>query len=308
MELPGSVTLREVGPRDGLQAESRILPTEAKAALIRCLFGTGIRRIEVTSFVHPRAVPQLADAEALMAAVDRPAGVRLSALAPNRAGAERALRCGVDEVSVFVAASETFNRHNLRRSTEEALADAAAVAEVVRDRGPVLSGFVVTAFGCPYEGAVREEAVLRIIERYARLGVRSVYLGDTIGVAHPRQVERLCRAALGRFPELEFGLHFHDTRGAALANVLAGLEAGVTVFDGSVGGLGGCPYAPGATGNVATEDLVDMLEAMGVHTGIDLDALLGCARLAQEMVGRELPSHVLRAGPRRARGGEMADG
>lgn len=300
MFLPEAVTIREVGPRDGLQAESRPWPTEAKVELINGLLRTGVRRLEVTSFVRPGAIPQLADAEAVLAAIDRVEGVRLSALVPNRTGMERAVRSGIHEASFFVAASETFNQHNLRRSTEAALADAAAAAELGREHGLLLSGFVVTAFGCPYEGRVPPDAVLRVVEAYARLGVQSVYLGDTIGVAHPRQVYELARAVGDRFPELELGLHFHNTRGAALANVLAGLEAGVTVFDGAVGGLGGCPYAPGATGNVATEDLVDMLEAMGVATGIDLDALLACARLAERHAGRQLSSHVLRAGKRPA--------
>lgn len=295
MQLPERVEVREVGPRDGLQAEPAVLPTEDKVRLIEALLRTGVTRLEVTSFVHPRAVPQLADAEAVLAAIPRPPGVRLSVLVPNRAGMERALRCGLDEVSFFVAASDAFNERNLRRDTARALADAAEAAALAAGTGLRLSGFVVTAFGCPYAGPVPEDAVLRVVEAYAALGVHSVYLGDTIGVAHPRQVYALVRAVARRFPELELGLHLHDTRGRALANVLAGLEAGVRVFDGAVGGLGGCPYAPGASGNVATEDLVDMLEAMGVATGVDLEALVECAALAERLVGRELPGHVLRA-------------
>lgn len=298
------MVVREVAPRDGLQAEPVTLPTDAKLRLIQALLRAGVTRLEVTSFVHPKAVPQLADAEAVLAAVPRPAGVRLSALVPNRAGMERALRCRIDEASFFVAASDAFNGRNLRRDTAAALADAAEAAALARGSGVLLSGFVVTAFGCPYQGPVAADAVLRVVEAYAQLGVRSVYLGDTIGVAHPRQVYALARAVADRFPELELGLHLHDTRGRALANVLAGLEAGVRVFDGAVGGLGGCPYAPGASGNVATEDVVDMLAAMGIETGIDLDALVESAALAEELVGRPLPGHVLRArrGPYRGPG------
>lgn len=201
-------------------------------------------------------------------------------------------------MTLFVSASETHNRHNVRRSIAESLAGFVPVAERVAAAGVRLTGYVVTAFGCPYEGDVPEERVERIVAAYRDLGAVAVYLGDTTGMANPAQVYRLCTRLRGRFPDLELGLHFHNTRGAALANVVAGLQAGVTVYDGAVGGLGGCPYAPGATGNVATEDLVHMLEEMGIATGVDLDRLLAAARLAQELIGRELPGFVLKAGKR----------
>ncbi|HEY8488779.1 MAG TPA: hydroxymethylglutaryl-CoA lyase [Thermaerobacter sp.] len=298
MEWPAEVTVREVGPRDGLQAEDRILSTEQKVELIDALTEAGFRRLEVTSFVHPGAIPQLADAEAVMARIRRRPGVIYSALVPNLRGAERALACGVDEISLFVSASETHNRHNVRRSIAESLAGFVPVAERAAAAGVRLSGYVVTAFGCPYEGDVPEEQVERIVAAYRDLGAVAVYLGDTTGMANPAQVDRLVRRLKARFPDLELGLHFHNTRGAALANVVAGLLAGVTVYDGAVGGLGGCPYAPGATGNVASEDLVHMLEEMGIVTGVDLDRLLAAARLAQRLIGRELPGFVLKAGKR----------
>ena len=298
MRWPEAVTVREVGPRDGLQAEERVLSTEDKVRLIDALTEAGFRRIEVTSFVHPRAIPQLADAEEVLARIRRRPGVVYSALVPNLRGAERALACGVDEITLFVSASETHNRHNVRRSIAESLAGFAAVAERAAAAGVPLTGYVVTAFGCPYEGDVPGEQVERIVATYAGLGAVAVYLGDTTGMANPAQVYRLCSRLKDRFPDLTLGLHFHNTRGAALANVVAGLQAGITVYDGAVGGLGGCPYAPGATGNVATEDLVHMLEEMGIATGVDLDRLLAAARLAQRLIGRELPGCVLKAGKR----------
>lgn len=298
MRWPERVTVREVGPRDGLQAEERVLPTEDKVRLIDALTAAGVGRIEVTSFVHPRAIPQLADAEEVFSRIRRRPGVVYSALVPNLRGAERALACGAGEISLFVSASETHNLRNVRRRISESLAGFEPVAERAAAAGVPLTGYVVTAFGCPYEGDVPEEQVERIVAAYARLGATAVYLGDTTGMANPAQVYRLCCRLRDRFPDLPLGLHFHNTRGAALANVVAGLQAGVTIFDGSVGGLGGCPYAPGATGNVATEDLVHMLHEMGIETGIDLDRLIGAARLAQELIGRELPGHVLKAGKR----------
>jgi hydroxymethylglutaryl-CoA lyase len=296
-ELPARVSIREVGPRDGLQNEAPV-PTGAKVRLLDALSHTGVRRIEAVSFVHPAAIPQMADADAVWAAAERVPGVRYSALVPNRRGAQRALAAGFTEVEVVVSASDTHNRRNVNRSTEESLADIAALIGELHRHRATAEVIVSTSFGCPYEGDVDPVRVAGIVDRVVADGADRVSFGDTTGMATPRRVREVVTRVRERHPELPLLLHFHDTRGTALANILTALELGITEFDASVGGLGGCPYAPGATGNVATEEVVHMLHDMGIDTGIDLDALIEVAALAQEIVGRELPSGVLRAGPR----------
>ncbi|MDP9798468.1 hydroxymethylglutaryl-CoA lyase [Catenuloplanes nepalensis] len=287
------VSIREVGPRDGLQNEAPV-PTDAKVRLLDALSATGVRRIEAVSFVHPRAIPQMADADEVWARARKAGGVRYSALVPNPRGAERALAAGFTELEVVVSASDTHNRRNLNRSTEESLAGLTDLIKMVHEAGATVEVIVATSFGCPYEGDVPPARVAGIVERVLGDGADRIAFGDTTGMATPRRVRELL-AAVGQVPLL---LHFHDTRGTGLANILTALELGVTEFDASVGGLGGCPYAPGASGNVATEEVVHMLHDMGVDTGIDLEKLLEAAALAEQITGRELPSGVLRAGPR----------
>ena len=296
-DLPTSISLREVGPRDGLQNEDPI-PTPAKIELLDALSRTGLRRIEAVSFVHPRAIPQMADADEVWAGIQRNPEVRYSALVPNLRGAQRALAAGFTELEVVVSASDTHNRKNINRGTDESLADLPELAALAHDAGASLQLIVSTAWGCPYEGDVPVERVLHVVAGGAAAGVDSLAFGDTTGMATPTRVTRLVDATRSAQPDLPLGLHFHNTRGTGLANVLAALQLGVADFDASIGGLGGCPYAPGASGNIATEELVHMLEDMGVRTGVDLDALLEAAALAERLVGRQLPSQVLRAGPR----------
>ena len=296
-DLPSSISLREVGPRDGLQNEDPV-PTPAKIALIDLLGHTGVSRIEAVSFVRADAIPQMADADEVWAGVARVPTVRYSALAPNLRGARRALAAGFTEVEVVVSASDTHNRKNVNRSTEQSLDEIAVVIDEAHRRGATCQVIVSTAWGCPYEGDVPVDRVLWAAGRAVADGADSVSFGDTTGMATPRRVRDLVGGFRSRYPDTPLNLHFHNTRGTGLANVLAALELGVDDFDASVGGLGGCPYAPGATGNIATEELVHMVEDMGVATGVDLDAMIGAAAEAERIVGRELPSQVLRAGPR----------
>lgn len=295
--LPDRVSIREVGPRDGLQSEDPI-PTADKIRLIDALSGTGLSRIEAVSFVHPRAIPQMADADEVWNSITRADGVRYSALAPNLRGARRALDAGFTEIEVVVSASDTHNRNNVRRHTEESLDELTEVLAVLREAGASSEVIVATSFGCPYEGDVPVSRVASIIDRVVADGADRIAFGDTTGMATPRRVAELLDVVRGAHPDIPLLLHFHNTRGAALSNVLVALEYGITEFDASVGGLGGCPYAPGASGNLATEELVHMLHDMGIETGVDLDALLRVAELAETLVDRELPSGVLRAGPR----------
>jgi hydroxymethylglutaryl-CoA lyase len=296
-EMPSAVSIREVGPRDGLQNEEPV-PTDAKVRLLDALSHTGVGRIEAVSFVHPKAIPQMADADEVWKAASKNPGVRYSALIPNSRGAQRALDAGFTEIEVVVSASDTHNRRNLNRSTAESLDDIAALIGTLHAAGARVEVIVATSFGCPYEGDVDPARVAAIIDRVVADGADRIAFGDTTGMATPPRVVAVVSRVREKHPDVPLLLHFHNTRGTALANVYAALQLGVTEFDASVGGLGGCPYAPGASGNVATEEVVHMLHDMGVDTGIDLDALLDAARLAQEIVGRELPSGVLRAGPR----------
>ncbi|MGW4467819.1 hydroxymethylglutaryl-CoA lyase [Micromonospora sp. NPDC004704] len=296
-QLPGSVSIREVGPRDGLQNEDPI-PTDAKVRLLDALSATGVGRIEAVSFVHPRAIPAMADADEVWRAAVRAPEVRYSALVPNSRGAQRALAAGFTEIEVVVSASDTHNRRNVNRSTAESLDDIAELIELLHGAGASVEVIVATSFGCPYEGDVAPERVAGIVDRVVADGADRVAFGDTTGMGTPRRVRELVTAVRSAQPDVPVLLHFHNTRGTGLANILTALELGITEFDASIGGLGGCPYAPGASGNVATEEVVHMLHDMGIETGIDLDRLIEVAELAEKLVGRQLPSGVLRAGPR----------
>jgi hydroxymethylglutaryl-CoA lyase len=296
-DLPERLSLREVGPRDGLQNEDPV-STAAKVALIDTLSATGVGRIEAVSFVHPRAIPQMADAAEVWAAITPNPAVRSSALVPNLTGAERALAAGFREIEVVVSASDTHNRKNLNRSTEESLDEIAGIVDRVHAGGATCQVIVATAWGCPYEGDVPVERVVGVASRAMRDGADSLAYGDTTGMATPTRVTRLVGETRSAHPDAALLLHFHNTRGTGLGNVLAALELGVSEFDASVGGLGGCPYAPGATGNIATKELVHMVEDMGVATGVDLEAMINAAAEAERIVGRTLSSQVLRAGPR----------
>ncbi|WP_412541108.1 hydroxymethylglutaryl-CoA lyase [Longispora sp. K20-0274] len=297
MTLPDRVSIREVGPRDGLQNED-VVPTEAKVRLLDSLSGTGVKRIEAVSFVHPKAIPQMADASEVWAAAVKADGVRYSALVPNSKGAERALAAGFTEIEVVVSASNTHNLKNVNRSTDESLDDIAGLIDLLHGAGATAEVIISTSFGCPYEGNVDPKRVHAIVDRVLADGADRISFGDTTGMATPSRVVEVVDPVLQRHADTPLLLHFHNTRGTALANILMALQLGVTEFDAAIGGLGGCPYAPGATGNVATEEVVHMLEDMGIDTGIDLAALIESAKLAQEIVGRELPSGVLKAGPR----------
>lgn len=296
-EFPHRISLREVGPRDGLQNEDPV-PTAGKVALINSLSRTGLRRIEAVSFVHPDAIPQMADATEVWAQIERNPEVSYSALVPNLRGAQRALDAGFTDVEVVISASDTHNKRNVNRSTEQSLGELPAIVELVHAYGGRVQVIVATAWGCPYEGEVPVSRVLHVVDRALDGGADSIAYGDTTGMATPTRVTRLVEETRSARPDLSLGLHFHNTRGTGLANVLAALQLGVDDFDASVGGLGGCPYAPGASGNIATEELVHMLEDMGVATGVDLAALIDVAAQAERLVGHELPSQVLRAGPR----------
>ena len=295
-DLPASVKVKEVGPRDGLQAESAILSTEDKLRLIDCLADAGLREIEASSFVHPEAIPPLADAEDVFAGLARRPGVVYSAIVPNEKGAERAVEAGADEVQVFLAASESYNQNNVQMSIEKSLQQATRIAEIVRGADTPFVAVLSVAFGCPYEGPVAQERVLELSGRLIELGAEEITYGDTTGMAYPTQVRELSEAYRERYPEVPLRMHFHNTRGMGLANVLATLEAGVDRIDASVGGLGGSPFAAGATGNISTEDLVHMLHEMGIETGVNLEALIGCAQLLEELLERELPGQVMKAG------------
>jgi hydroxymethylglutaryl-CoA lyase len=295
--LPATVSIREVGPRDGLQNEEPV-PTDAKVELLDALSHTGVRRIEAVSFVRPLAIPQMADADEVWERAEKVHGVRYSALVPNSRGASRAIAAGFREIEVVVSASDTHNRRNVNRSTDESLDDIAALIATLHEAGASAEVIIATSFGCPFEGDVDPKRVAAIVDRVIADGADRVSFGDTTGMATPRRVADVLEVVRPAHPSVPMLLHFHDTRGTGLANILTALELGATEFDASVGGLGGCPYAPGATGNVATEEVVHMLHDMGIDTGIDLDRLVEVAALAQRMVGRDLPSGVLRAGPR----------
>lgn len=294
--LPRRVQIREVGPRDGLQNEDVILSTAEKLRLIEALAATGLDQIEVGAFVRPQNVPQMADTAEVFAGLQRRAGVTYSAIAPNVVGARRALDAGADAVQVFLSASESHNRSNVNMSVEESLANVADMAEIVRSANVPFDAVLSVAFGCPFEGHVPAGRVLDLCGRLLDLGAQQVTLGDTTGMAHPVLVQQLILAFRERFPRQPLRLHLHSARGAGLANILAALQLGVAEFDSSIGGIGGCPFAPGAPGNLCTEDLTHMLHEMGVETGLDLPALMDTARMLEGMLGHEVPSQTIKAG------------
>jgi hydroxymethylglutaryl-CoA lyase len=298
-ELPTAVRIREVGPRDGFQNEPEVIATADKVRLIELLAAAGLRRIEVTSFVRSDVIPQLADAEAVLEAVALPASVSVGVLIPNERGLDRALshRERFQEINGFLSASETHNQKNVGRSVEESIAGLRRTFARARGEGLRCEGVISTSFGCPYEGHVPVQRVLEIASQLAEAGCEEISFGDTTGMANPLAVREFFTSAFQALPGIELTAHFHNTRGQGLANVLSALESGVESFESSFGELGGCPVPPGATGNIATEDLVSMLHEMGIETGIDLAALIEASRAAQEVLGRPLGSHVLSAGP-----------
>ena len=296
MKLPKRVTICEVGTRDGFQIEPDFIPTERKVEVVNRLSATGMPRIEVTSFVSPKAVPQLRDAEEVMAKITRRPGTRYSALVPNDKGAVRAVDAGVDDIHTVVSASESHNLANVNMSIAESITKLKATAEVAhRGSKPVYAG-ISCSFGCPFEGDVPVAQLESVVARLVDLGAKGIGLADTTGMANPAQVSRVLERLVPRFPGIEWTLHTHDTRAMAIPNILAAMDAGVTNFDGSIGGLGGCPFAPGASGNVCTEDLIHCLHAMGVETGVNLDALIETSRRVQEIVGRALSGQIVKAG------------
>jgi len=295
MRHPDSVTIVEVGPRDGLQNESRMVPTDDKVKLIDALSETGLRAIEITSFVNPKWIPQLADGGEVSRRIARKPGLIYSALVPNRQGLDAAMASGMKEVAVFMSASETHNKKNVNKTIAQTLAAFRETVPPALAAGLRVRAYVSTVYGCPYEGAVDPAKAVELAHALRQLGCYQISLGDTIGVANPRQVRDVLSRVLAEIPKPDVAVHFHDTRGTALANILVSVEMGITTVDAALGGLGGCPYAPGASGNVATEDVVYMLEGMGVRTGVDLDRLVDCARLASTLVGHEVPSKYYRA-------------
>jgi isopropylmalate/homocitrate/citramalate synthase len=293
--LPTRVQVVEVGPRDGLQNEPARIPTADKIAFVNRLADAGHSIVEVSAFVSPKWVPQMADAADVFAGIRRKPGVRYTALVPNLAGLTRARDARVDEIAIFAAASETFSQRNINQTIDDSLATYKAVTDAARADGLRIRGYLSTAFGCPFEGPVPAAKVADVAGRLFDLGVYEVAVSDTIGIAHPGQVPEVVDAVAMRIPLEHIALHFHDTRGTALVNVLAGLQNGVTTFDASAGGLGGCPYAPGAAGNLATEDLLYMLDGLGIETGVRLDAVMAASRAIEPMLGHPLPSRVVQA-------------
>jgi hydroxymethylglutaryl-CoA lyase len=298
-QMPEEVRIREVGPRDGFQNEPEVIATADKVQLIDMLAATGVPRLEVTSFVRPDVIPQLADAEEVLGSIQRPGGVSYSVLIPNERGLERALtqRERFDEINVFLSATESHNKRNKNRTIAESLEDLGRTIARARQEGLRCEGVISVVFGCPYEGEVLSDRVLEIAERLVEAGCKEVSFGDTTGMANPRQVGEFFAAATERLEGVELTGHFHNTRGQGLANVLAALEQGIDSFESAFGELGGSPLTPGATGNISTEDLVSMLHEMGISTGVDLERLLDASRAAQELLGRPLGAHVLSAGP-----------
>jgi len=294
-QLPDRVSIYEVGPRDGLQNEARPIATADKVAFIDGLSQTGLPFIEITSFVNPKWIPQLADGGEVSRRIARKPGLIYSALVPNRQGLDAAIASGMKEVAVFMSASETHNQKNINKTIAQTLAAFRDTVPPALAAGLRVRAYVSTVYGCPYEGAVDPAAAVELARALRALGCYQISLGDTIGVANPRQVRDVLSRVLAEIPKPEVAVHFHDTRGTALANILVAVEMGITTVDAALGGLGGCPYAPGASGNVATEDVVYMLEGMGVRTGVDLDRLVDCARLASTLVGHEVPSKYYRA-------------
>lgn len=298
IEIPKKVTVTEVGTRDGFQAEAQFIPTDTKIRLINELIAAGVPRLEFSSFVSPRAIPQLADVVEVLEGVQRDSGSTLAALVPNERGAARAAAAGVDEMVTFVSASESHNLKNVNRTIGESLKGFDEVARIASIDGVPVHGAIATAFGCPFEGDVPVTSLERIARHYRDLGFVGISLGDTTGMATPLLVKRAVRHLRDTLPDLHVTLHFHNTRGVGLANVMAGLSEGIDGYEASFAGIGGCPFAPGATGNICTEDLVYLLHEMGIETGIDLERLCAIARDVETVVGRTLPGQVMKAGHR----------
>jgi hydroxymethylglutaryl-CoA lyase len=294
--LPTRVSIREVGPRDGLQSEDVILTTDQKVMLINQLATAGLEFIEVGSFVRPQHVPQMADTAEVFARIERRPGIVYSAIAPNAIGARRAAAAGADAIQVFLSASESHNQSNVNMSIDQSLAQAAEIAAVAHAAGCMFDGVLSVVFGCPFEGDVPINRVLELGGRLLDLGAEQITLGDTTGMAHPRLVQAMAAAFRAQFPRAGVRLHLHSARGAGLANVLAALEIGIDRFDAGAGGIGGCPFAPGAPGNICSEDLIHMLHEMGIATGVDLPGLLTCAHMLEDLLGHELPSQTIKAG------------
>jgi len=290
MQLPKHVTLKEVGPRDGLQNEKAHMATADKVQLVNLLSQTGLNYIEVTSFVHPKWIPQLADAVEVLQAIKRQKDITYAALVPNMRGLERALQAEVDEVSVFMSASESHNQSNINKTINETFPILQKVVVEAKAAHKKVRGYISTVIGCPYEGYIQPEKVLRVTEKLLEMGVDEISLGDTIGVGVPTQVENLLEELLKRYPAENFAMHFHDTRGTALANIVKSLEMGITKFDSALGGLGGCPYAKGASGNVATEDLLYLLDEMGIKTGVELNKVLEATHFIEQKLGKAVTS------------------
>ena len=296
MSLPPKVDIVEVGTRDGLQNEKQYITPEDKIKLLDTITDAGVRRIEVTSFVSPKHVPQMRDAQEVLAGCKRNPDTEYEALVPNVRGMERALACELDGVMLFVAASETFNQKNIRASREEMLGVAREVAKMAKGANLKLRGGVVATFGCPYEGRISYEDVEWVVGEYVDMGCEEIGLADTVGMTNPAEIKRLTEHIRNKFPSVRYALHLHNTRGSGLANLLAGLEVGIDTFDTSIGGLGGCPFAPRATGNISSEDTINMLHEMGIETGIDLPKLLEAVAHAEKILDRQLPGQLLHAG------------
>jgi len=297
MNPPATVKIREVGPRDGFQSWPELVPTDKKLEVIRSLMAAGVKEIETTSFVSPKAVPQMADAAKVMAAVPRE-GVKHAALVPNLKGAQLALEAGVDQLMVVISASEAHNMANFRRTIADSLADLEPIFSLAAEKGVEVFGATAVAFGCPYQGEVPEADVLKLVAAYVDYGAHTLGLADTTGMATPPRVESLVSQVKERYPDKDLMLHLHNNRGTAMTNLYVGMMAGATIFDTALGGIGGCPNVPQASGNLATEDVVYMLEEMGVETGIDLAALIKAARDMEKILGRMLPGQVMKSGPR----------
>ena len=294
--MQSRVYIQEVVTRDGFQSEPIFIPTEEKIALIDRLSTSGASKIEVTSFTSPKAIPALSDAEAVMRGIQRNPNVTYAVLVPNVRGCERALGCNADELNLVMSASESHGLANLRMTPEQSLQQFAEIQRTCAGHSVLLNVSISATFGCPFEGHIAPERIFTLIDALVMSGIRYISLCDTTGMANPLQVQQLCHAAITRWPEVTFTLHLHNTRGFGLANALAGWQAGIRYFDSSLGGLGGCPYAPGATGNICTEDLVHMLQSMGIETGVNLDALTACAQVLPPLVGRDVPGYLLKAG------------
>jgi len=297
LELNDLIKVKDVGPRDGLQMEKAFIPTEDKIKLINDLSKTGVHGIQVTSVVHPKAVPQLADAEIVMKNIERHENVKYSVLVPNVRGAERAVLMLADEWELMHSVTESHCRSNGNKTVDESIKEHEKVVKIAHENNVTVQGGMATALGCPFEGRVPFERVLYTAEAYYSMGIRHIGVADTIGCADPKLVYTTMKRLIEKLPDVEFSLHLHNTRGMALANILAGINAGVRYFDASIGGLGGCPYAPGATGNVATEDLVHMLDLMNLQSGVDLNQLLTISKDVERLVGHQLESTIHRAGP-----------